>query len=162
MGTPETIPGSSKKTALGHSVRSYATSPPRPLTSMLKLWEFEVPTKMAVFFEGLRHHVWITTLKLGVRGRSWEPWCRNSRWLFFLKNPVKFFWTFHANTTFFFGRFMQTQPWRLVNRATSHATILAMPSFSQVLRLPLKILRLPRNFYTRLPEPAASRGLSSP
>ena len=60
-----------------------------------------MPTKMAVFFEGLRHHVWITTLKLGVRGRSWEPWCRNSRWLFFLKNPVKFFWTFHANTTFF-------------------------------------------------------------
>ena len=58
-----------------------------------------MPTKMAVFFEGLRHHVWITTLKLGVRGRRWEPWCRNSRWLFFLKNPVKFFWTFHANTT---------------------------------------------------------------
>ena len=70
---------------------------------------------MAVFFEGLRHHVWITTLKLGVRGRSWEPWCINSRWLFFLKNPVKFFldvsckhnrffWTFHANTTVTFGQ----------------------------------------------------------
>ena len=60
---------------------------------------------MAVFFEGLRHHVWITTLKLGVRGRSWEPLCRNSRWLFFLKNPVKFFfWKFHANTTVTFDR----------------------------------------------------------
>ena len=58
-----------------------------------------MPTKMAVFFEGLQHRVWITTLKLGVRGRSWEPLCRNARWLFFLKNPVKFFCNFHANAT---------------------------------------------------------------
>ena len=64
------IPGSSKKKAIRHIVTSYATSPPRPLTSMLKLWEFEVRTKMAVFFEGLEHRLWITTLRLGVTGEK--------------------------------------------------------------------------------------------
>ena len=81
---------------------------------------------MAVFFEGLRHHVWITTLKLGVRGRSWEPWCINSRWLFFLKNPVKFFWTFHANTTVFLDVSCKHDRDVWSDRATSHATILAI------------------------------------
>ena len=83
----EFIPGSSKKTAIRHNVPSYAPSPPYPLTSMLQLCGLELPTKMAVFFEGLRQQLWITTLKLGVRGRSSELLRPNVRWLFFLKNP---------------------------------------------------------------------------
>ena len=54
---------------------------------------------MAVFFEGLQHHVWITTLKLGVRGRSWNHCVEMLDGCFFLKNPVSFFWNLNANAT---------------------------------------------------------------
>ena len=44
-----TLATHSGKTAIRHNVTRYAQSPPRPLASMLKLCELELPTKMLVF-----------------------------------------------------------------------------------------------------------------
>ena len=63
---------------------------PRPLTSMLKLWEL-VPTKTAVFWRPATPSLDYNSLKLGVPGRSWEPLWRNARWLFFLNSPVVYY-----------------------------------------------------------------------
>ena len=66
----------SPKQLIWLQIKSFGTYLP------LQLCEFELLTKMAVFFECLRQQVWITTLKLGARRRSWELLRPNVRWLF--------------------------------------------------------------------------------
>ena len=85
------IPGSSKKTAIHRKPQSYPAYPRNPQLQCCDRKCRTSSTEMAVFFEGRQTHNSEDNIELGDGGGMTSAVWYFMGWLFFLKNPVRFF-----------------------------------------------------------------------
>ena len=95
-GTNADIPGSSKKTAIHRKPQSYPAYPRNPQLQCCDR-KCRTSTEMAVSFEGRQTHNSEDNIELGDGGGMTSAVWYFMGWLFFLKNPVSFFFGFRVH-----------------------------------------------------------------